>query len=78
MIPEYKGVILNEIPDVYPLFKESMIAKMDNIAIVHASCSSSGDENIKDKNKGKKRDKKIKNSASLEENHADNSNQSLS
>ncbi len=35
--PEYKGVILNEIPDDYPLFKESMGTKMGHIAIVIAS-----------------------------------------
>ncbi len=32
--PEYKVVILNEIPDDYPLFMKDMVAKMGHIAIV--------------------------------------------
>ncbi len=46
--PEYKGVILNKIPEDYPLFNQDMIAKRGYIAI-NTSTYGSGDENTKGK-----------------------------
>lgn len=51
--PEYKEIILNKIPDDYPLLKQNMVAKRGHVAIVNESAYVSGDENTNNKdNKG--------------------------